>query len=241
MAGKSLTTNDFLARANLVFGNKYDYSLVQYKNKRTKIKIICKKHGVFEQLPLHHLNGNDCAKCHYEQLALNKDEFISIASKIHYNKYDYSNVIYVNNKIKIKIICPKHGVFEQSPRHHLSGCGCKKCYSSKGEERIRLFLESNKFKYEIQKTFDGCINKRRLLFDFYLPEKNILIEYDGKQHFEKSSIWNKAKNKYERTVQNDKIKNKFAKNAKITLIRIPYTDFFRIEEILSKKITDKYF
>ena len=233
MAKQSLTNNDFLIRAKSIFGDKYDYSLTEYKNKRIKIKIICKEHGVFEQLPLHHLNGNECRKCYNKQLLLTTKEFASISSKIHNNKYDYSNVEYINNKTKIKIICPKHGMFEQSPRHHLSGSGYKKCYSSKGEEKIRLFLEANKIKYESQKTFDECISERKLPFDFYLPKQNILIEYDGKQHFEESSIWNKSKNKYEKTIKHDLIKNKFAKTNKITLIRIPYTKFNKIEELLN--------
>lgn len=66
-----------------------------------------------------------------------REEFIERANIIHKNKYDYSLVEYVNNKTKIKIICPRHGVFEQTPASHLSESGCK-------ERKTRKF-QTNKY------------------------------------------------------------------------------------------------
>jgi 5-methylcytosine-specific restriction endonuclease McrA len=128
---KRLTTKQFIKRSKVIHGDKYDYSLVEYKNARTKVKIICNKHGVFEQTPHSHLRGNGCKKCHYNKSSKNAKSniksFIENSIKIHNDKYDYSLVKYKNSKTKVKIICPIHGVFEQIPNAHLNGQGCKKC------------------------------------------------------------------------------------------------------------------
>jgi len=66
---KSLTKQEFIKSANKIHHNKYDYSLVDYKNNKTKIKIICKKCGcIFEQLPLNHLKGFGCPNCKGENI-----------------------------------------------------------------------------------------------------------------------------------------------------------------------------
>lgn len=124
----------FIQKAKEAHGDKYDYSLVEYKNSSTKIKIICPKHGVFEQTPNNHLRGCGCLSCSFLNKASAKEQFIEKARKVHGNKYDYSLVDYKNNYTKIKIICSKHGVFEQAPDCHLRlGAGCPHCKSSKGE------------------------------------------------------------------------------------------------------------
>ncbi len=119
-------TEDYIKKAKEVHGDRYDYSLVQYKNNRTKIKIICKEHGIFEQNPKHHLRGSGCKKC-AETYNYDTKEFIKRAKEIHGDKYDYSLTEYKNNRTKVKIICKEHGIFEQNPSDHLSSHGCLKC------------------------------------------------------------------------------------------------------------------
>lgn len=98
---------------------------------------------------------------------------------------------------------------------HLNGSGCPNCKKSKGEKKIRLF-------YESQKTFDDCKGVRnKLPFDFYLNELNILIEYDGRQHFQPVEHRG-GENEFLRNKECDKIKNEFALKNEIKLIRIPY-------------------
>lgn len=80
-----------------------------------------------------------------------------------------------------------------------------------------------------QKEFDKCINKKNLRFDFFIPEANLCIEYDGIQHYE-NIFGNDA---YLKTKNNDEIKDKFCLENKISLLRIPYYDFNKIESILS--------
>ena len=129
---KKLTQEQFVEKARLVHGNKYNYSKVNYINNRTKICIICPKHGEFWQRPGDHLNGCGCVECFNDDKRgkssqLNTISFIEKARKIHSDKYDYSKVEYVNNHTKVCIICPRHGEFWQTPNDHLDGCGCPMC------------------------------------------------------------------------------------------------------------------
>lgn len=129
------TTETFIEEARKIHRDKYDYSQVKYVNSRTKVKIICPKHGIFEQTPHGHLTGRGCYKCgnkkQQQSRCLTTEQFIEKARKIHGNKYDYSLVEYKKNSIKVKIICPKHGVFEQTPVTHLRGSGCRRCTKKK--------------------------------------------------------------------------------------------------------------
>ncbi len=126
--GKKLTTKEFIKKAKIYHGNRYNYSKVKYVNSKTKIMIICKKHGEFLQTPSKHLMGQGCFKCGCEKIvslkSITTKEFIKRAIKIHNNKYDYSKVEYKNAHTKITIICKKHGKFKQSPNSHLRGRGC---------------------------------------------------------------------------------------------------------------------
>jgi len=125
-----------------IINNIYDYSLVQYKTVMIKVKIICKKHGIFEQTPNSHLRGAGCPECSGNKRITSK-AFIKKAKKNHENLYDYSNVEYVNNSTKVRIICKEHGVFEQRPSDHLNGIGCSKC-SGKFHKTTEYFIEEAK-------------------------------------------------------------------------------------------------
>jgi len=142
---RKLTTQQFIEKAISIHGDKYDYSLVDYKNARTKVKIICPIHGVFEQTPNDHLSRCGCNKCaiikNSDKIRSTTQQFIEKAISIHGDKYDYSLVDYKNNKTKVKIICPEHGIFEQTPNSHLLGKGCNKCGIVKGHDKQRSTTE----------------------------------------------------------------------------------------------------
>lgn len=141
----SNTLEDFLTKVRKVHGNKYNYSDVVYTNNRTKIKIICPKHGVFEQAPDKHLSGRGCPKCGLDASASKRrikwDVYRSKLLSVHNGKYDYSLVEYFDSQTKIKIICPKHGVFEQIPSNHLQGQGCPQCAIERLSIELRDTLE----------------------------------------------------------------------------------------------------
>ena len=138
-----LTTETFVNRAKKVHGGKYDYSKVEYINANTKVCIICPIHGEFWQKPYDHLIKKGCPRCSNKGGTI--DEFIRKAKKVHGDKYDYSNVEYVNSQTKVCIICPIHGEFWQIPASHLKGCGCKKCgieaSHNKQKKKEENFLE----------------------------------------------------------------------------------------------------
>src|ERR1035437_4322353 len=144
---------DFINKANTVHNNKYDYSLVEYKNNRTNIKIICPKHGEFEQVAEVHSKGFGCKKCSGEIKSIkqlsNKETFINKAIAIHNNKYDYSLVEYSGSQINVIIICKEHGEFKQFPNSHLKGRGCPICslITKGGWTSHKWLIKANKSMY----------------------------------------------------------------------------------------------
>ena len=230
---RKIGLDSFIKRATSKHNNKYDYSLAKYVNSHTKIKIICPEHGVFEQIPKDHLKGRGCNDCKYVLMrvlsASNINEFTKKAKIIHGGKYDYGQTTYINNHTKVKIICPEHGEFSQTPNDHLGGAGCPNCFKSKGEINVRNFLEKNNVLYIQEKRFDYCKYKNTLPYDFYLPEHNILIEYDGIQHFEPIKYFGGEEALISAQLR-DKIKTDYAIANNIKLIRIRYNE--NIEEKL---------
>jgi len=139
---KNITkSNDkFISDAIKIHNDKYDYSLVNYINSQTKIKIICSKHGIFKQIPNNHLKKQGCPKC----VGYNRttEQFIEESKEVHGNRYDYSLVNYIDYKTKVKIICKKHGIFKQIPIGHLKGRGCEKCVGK--NKTTEQFIEESK-------------------------------------------------------------------------------------------------
>ena len=128
---RRLSQEEFLTKCNEVHGNQYDYSKVDYQGMVTKVVVVCSEHGDFEQTPSSHLNGSGCPQCglisQIEKRKLPLEDFISRSIYVHGNRYNYSNVEYVNNSIEVEIECSIHGIFHQRPDFHMRGSGCPKC------------------------------------------------------------------------------------------------------------------
>jgi hypothetical protein len=107
------------------------------------------------------------------------------------------------------------------PRVHLYGRGCPRCHSSKGELYIADWLKSARIEFEEQKRFDDCKNKLPLPFDFWIPSKNLLIEFQGKQHFDGGLYYNKAKSLAHRHELDD-LKRKYCISKGLGLLEITY-------------------
>ena len=233
-ANKNITTNEFIEQAKEVHGDKYDYSKVEYINNRTKVCIICPIHGEFWQLPNNHLQGKGCKDCGRISFSINKKltlkEFIDKSKKIHYKKYDYSKVEYVNIKTKVCIICPIHGEFWQIPNDHLSGKGCPYCNESHLEYKINKLLNDNNIEFEREKKFDW-LSKQSL--DFYLPKYDIAIECQGIQHFEPIKYFGGDEN-YKKNVIRDTIKKDLLKEHNIHILY--YTDLEGYDIFLDEKL-----
>ena len=147
----------FIERANKIYGNKYDYSKVNYKNASKKVAIICPKHGEFLKSPQKHLLGQGCPKCIKEKHNEKKYEsfltFLNKAKTVHGDKYSYekSSEGFITNRSKITITCKKHGDFLQQAASHLHGCGCPRCAQ---EERSRKqAIDTETFIQRAKKVF----------------------------------------------------------------------------------------
>lgn len=217
--------NDYVKKANDKHNNKYQYLEEGFENK--KIKIICPVHGEFMQNKYDHLNGRGCRKCYNATIKLrdasNTIEFIKKAKKIHGDRYDYTSTNYNTAHVKIKIQCPIHGMFIQTPHQHLRGEGCPRCKKSKGELSILKFLQENNIPFTEQKTFNECADKQKLQFDFYLPDHNTCIEFDGIQHFKPIQAWG-GNQELLNIQRRDRLKNDFCNKNNINLLRIKYNE-----------------
>ncbi len=180
---KKSNAKEFIKKAILKHGLRYSYLKVDYKNSATKIVIGCPVHGDFEQSPNKHLCGHNCPKCYDRSTGGAKtktaSEFAIEASIKHNNFYDYSNVVYKNAFTKVKIICPIHGEFLQTPHGHLDGKGCWKCSAKKSKKenewieslKIETIIKHHKVKLDLK---HGAY-----IFDGYDPKTNIVYEFLG--------------------------------------------------------------
>ncbi len=226
----------FIEKANLIHNNFYNYSQVEFTTLKSKVKIICPVHGIFEQSANNHLNGSGCPECKKEKLkkkhSKTTEEFVEKANLIHNNFYNYSLTNYINNKTKVKIICPIHGIFEQTPHNHLHKQGCPFCSSSHGENEIRNYLKNKNIEFFTEFFFDDLIGDfKPLRFDFYLPNENLLIEYNGKQHYEAIKHFG-GEEQLKKQKKYDSLKENYAKSNNYNFLVISYND--NIAERLDK-------
>jgi len=153
---------EFINKARAVHGDRYDYTLVNYVNSHTKIIILCKIHGKFIQQPNNHLNGCGCCKCGIissKRCRLTDKFFVEKARIKHKNKYDYSLSKYIASNIKLKIICPEHGEWSQTPSNHLRGAGCPKCKIQDQKLSYKEFVEKANKIHNNKYTYDhGMVN-----------------------------------------------------------------------------------
>lgn len=142
---KQKSKNEFFELSPVLHNNKYDYSLVEYVDSKTKVKIICPIHGVFEQIPYSHMQGQGCFSCGRAKSAESQkhttESFIEKSRNTHGDTYDYSEVDYVNQQTKVKIICKEHGPFLQKPNNHINGNGCPSCLPQKLREKFMMSVE----------------------------------------------------------------------------------------------------
>lgn len=234
------TKEKFIEECLKTHSIKYDYSEVEYINAQKNVKIICPEHGAFWQKANYHRRGGNCPLC-VGGIKDTTETFIEKAKKIHGNNYDYSRVVYKNSIEKVEIGCPKHGYFFVKPNNHLGELkgGCPKCKESNGEKRVRGWLEKNGF--ELNKDFfqeyrfEDCKDKYTLPFDFYIPSKKILIEFQGKQHYGAYKKFGGEKS-FEKLKKHDKIKKEYCKNNEYFLLEIPYFKIKELNKILEEQV-----
>ena len=168
---------DFIKEANKKHKNKYDYSGTEYKNARSKIKIICPDHGPFFMTANNHLNGHGCSICN-GGVSKSHQDFVGKASILHDGKYVYNDQ-YIRSAQKIAITCPDHGEFLQTPNDHITGYGCPKCthvVSKPSQEWLNsIGLPNDEYHREV----GGLIPNTRYTVDGYEPSTNTVYEFHG--------------------------------------------------------------
>lgn len=246
---KKITPEMFMERCRLNKNINLDFSKSVYINSRTPITVKCKLHGEFIHSPKD-VSNIRCHICSMEnhsgqRYSLTCEEYKIVASTLHKNKYDYTLLSDMKLE-KIPIICPTHGIFMMRKSAHISKkqlYGCPKCNRnhSKGEEIIENWCIDNKINYISQKKFLGLKNKNTIFYDFYLPDHNILLEFDGLHHFKpikysKTQSIEEQHKKFESIKDSDGKKLTYAMDNRINMIRIMYTRMNDLNHILNSEI-----
>ncbi len=228
---KKYKKDDILKISKEKWGNEYTIlsNNVDY-NKKSLIRHN-KCGNEYEQIIYHHLRKGGCKFCAGN--SKHTIESVQINSnKIHNNEYKILSE--PNGSFsKVKILHKSCGYeFYQVVGTHISGCGCPKCnIFSKGEILIENFLNSLDINFSKQQTFDDCRYINKLKFDFYLPNYNLCIEFDGEQHFRPIRYFG-GKQAFELQKVKDNIKNKYCRLNNIHLIRFRYDEVKLIEDKL---------
>lgn len=213
--------------------NPYIIPIDNYIDAKTPIRHFCTLHSItWEIMPTNILAGNGCKECLKEKISKKNRKTQEQYIIDLFNKN--SNIIligkYINALVPTRHKCLLCGnEWDATPGNILYGVGCPKCQISHGERKISDWLEMHNFSFLIQYKFKDCVDKRPLPFDFYLPNNNTCIEYDGQQHFYSVDYFG-GEDAFIKRQRHDKIKNDYCKNNNISLLRISYKD--NIEEQL---------
>lgn len=179
------TRDEFIAHAQQVHSNKFDYSLVDYTSAINKVKIICHKHGEFLQRPHDHTQGKGCPACGNESRAIRTgdskrstlEQFITKSKAVHGDRYSYIRAVYKGALDLIEIVCRKHGSFWQAAHSHMRGSGCPTCNMSSSKIEAQ-WLDSLGISEE-NRCYYIKINNQRFFVDGYDPSTKTCYELNG--------------------------------------------------------------
>lgn len=235
---EKLTPELLIKKSKEIWGeDTFEYIDCNLDWKIRSITLKCKKHNeVFTQKIDDHLkHKNSCSECirevNIKNNLLSNEEFIERCTILYGNHLSYEKTQYNGKNETVIVTCEDHGDVEVIARSLLQGWGCPICRhekesTSRGEKFLLKIFKENTINFEYQKTFPGCIYKNELRFDFYLPDYNILIEYQGQQHYRPSRFGDMSQEVAEEHFRiqqiKDNIKREFCKKENIKLIEIPY-------------------
>ena len=208
--------------------------------KQSEGSFRCLKHGeVFQNSLANLFNSYGCSQCSVEaqreKTRKNSETLIKDVFRVHRELItvaDPSQYVNTDTKIEFRCIKKRHGSFQSTPHSILRGNGCPICRMSSGERKILFWLRDNSIEHKYQWRVNKHVGNGQFIYDFFLPKLKTLIEFDGRQHFEPVEAWGGEKG-LAKTRRNDKLKNEYAILKGLNLIRIKYTEFEDLEEILS--------
>lgn len=234
-----LTHEEFLRRVESMHPGVYTF-LSEYRLSHDKVSVIHNECGHKWEVVAGRLlqEKEGCPKC-YLGILLTHDEYMSRLAKADSNEEFDALTKYTKSNENMTFRHRRCGYeFVQGAGYFLRNLKCPNCspYISRGEGEILKVLNKYEIKHQTQKTFDGCYgNKSLLLFDFYIPEINTAIEFDGEQHFRPVEYFGGEK-KFKQTKKYDEIKSRYCEKNGIKLVRIPYWDVDNIESIICKAL-----
>lgn len=220
--------------------------LSEFKNISEKVNVRCTRCGKeWRAIPNHLLRGVGCSNCRSISSGAARrkthDDFLKQMQIVNSSIEIISEYEYSLRHVKCR--CKKCGnIWEAKPANLLNNHGCPKCNESKGEKRIREYLENHNIHFEVQKKFDDLygVNGGMLSYDFYLPNQNLLIEFQGMQHETPVNFgghgYQCAKNRFDIQIKHDEIKRNYAESHNINFFEIWHYDFDNIEKHLDRKI-----
>lgn len=241
----------FIAKARELHGDGYTYFGVEYVRANLHVTITCPTHGDFSQRPANHLRGQGCPYCAQEMKEqMGKDrrltifDFISKGVSVHGPRFDYSESVYVASDKPIDIKCDVHGTFTiaRAEKHFLYAQGCPHCVSLNASSTPELIiaeaLDEGSVVYFKEFKFADCVSPtsgHKLRFDFYIPERNLLIEFHGDQHFKRNKLMHKG-DKFERMQEHDRVKAQYAFEKGITLVTFTSSNLASLRTCVEKLI-----
>lgn len=208
----------------------YKLLSTEYKKSNSKLTFMCNEGHVFEMNFSGFKKLKECPICTGKWL-----NYDVVKKYIENENYVLLSNEYINNRTKLKIKCSKGHVYLITFDNYKNGYRCPICKSSKGEKKVNEILDKYNIKYYNQYKFNDCKFKQQLPFDFYLPDYNCCIEYDGIQHYKIVKRFG-GFNGFIDTKIRDTIKNIYCKNNNIELLRISYLNFDNIENIIINKL-----
>ena len=213
--------------------------LEEYINAQTPILFRCDDCGKeWYVRPSDLSHGARCPHCkHNNKFAAKRAELVEYMDRFDPTIEVLGEYKGRHNHIKCRCrICGNE--WNSTPGNLMGGCGCPACKSSAGERRIRAYLMGHGVMYVQEYRFKDCRDEHVLPFDFYIPHMNMVVEYDGEQHYRPVKFAGTNDNggtvRYLKTLRRDAIKNKYCADHDIKLVRIPYTEYDEIDEILNE-------
>ena len=216
-------------------GNEYVF-LDTYVNAQTKLKVKHTKcNNIYKISPHSFLQGHRCPYCFIDDKRKSNAQFKKEVYNLVGDEYVFLDP-YVNNHTKLRVKHNKCGnIYNVTPNNFIEGKRCPLCCNYKGEIIINKILKSLNINYEYQKTFDDLRDTQPLSYDFYIPDQNILIEYQGVQHYVPVDAFG-GKAQFKIQQKHDQLKLEYAKDHGYNLIAVPYTEdtFIKTKKYLIK-------